>query len=62
MDSTYPIRNSDTVYPHIHIYVQQPKNPCTYIVYTWALTRFLHSSFRTQVIPDRYMDPVNPKP
>ena len=26
-----------------------PKDPCTYIVYTWALKGFLYSSFRAQV-------------
>ena len=26
-----------------------PKDPCTYIVYTWALKGFLYSSFRAQL-------------
>ena len=26
-----------------------PKDPCTYIVYTWALKGFLYSSFRAKV-------------
>ena len=29
--------------------LEYPKDPCTYIVYTWALKGFLYSSFRAQV-------------
>ena len=42
-----------------------PKDPCTYIVYSWALKHYVGTPLRPKYIPYRYMDPVgilDPKP